>query len=414
MKSIILLSLLFSSLSNAQWERVPEIPASRVVYSLLAVHDTLYAGTDSIVYVGINGGTLWTPGTPVAVTPDFIGCMVKVRNVLLAGTFHKGIFKSSNDGLSWQPMSSGLSGLGAMDVSNLLVRGDSVIAGTLGASVFITGSDLSHPWTPWGDSLADYQGDNVFKMLAVGSTVLAGAGANGYMFRYSDLQPWWNPIAINTPRIVGQIVAGMASGKSSVVAGAIEGFYRSTNEGVSWVGTNAVIPPLTFAISILYHDSTYIALTSSPLSSSLLKSSDEGQSWVSLGEIAIPNLLTCAVVDDTLFLGGGGGLWRAPLSRVITSAGVSSARPSVFRLAQNFPNPFNPTTTIIYELSGPSHVSLIVYDMLGRQVAVLVNGRGEAGVQKVTFDGSNLASGLYFYRLQAGTYVETKKLILLH
>ena len=79
----------------------------------------------------------------------------------------------------------------------------------------------------------------------------------------------------------------------------------------------------------------------------------------------------------------------------------------------NYPNPFNPSTTIKYELPKNSEVRLSVYDMLGREVSVLVNERSDAGVHEVKFDGSTLATGVYFYRLQAGDFVQSKKLVLL-
>jgi hypothetical protein len=87
--------------------------------------------------------------------------------------------------------------------------------------------------------------------------------------------------------------------------------------------------------------------------------------------------------------------------------------PSSFGLLQNYPNPFNPTTVIGCQLPMTSDVKLVVYDLLGREVSVLVNERKDSGVYDVKFDGSNLASGVYFYRLQAGTFVETKKLLLI-
>jgi hypothetical protein len=98
---------------------------------------------------------------------------------------------------------------------------------------------------------------------------------------------------------------------------------------------------------------------------------------------------------------------------MITDVESGRLLPSSFALLQNYPNPFNPSTTIRYELPGTSHVILSVYDMLGREVSVLVNDRREAGVYEVKFDGSNLASGVYIYRLQAGNFVQSKRFILL-
>jgi hypothetical protein len=78
----------------------------------------------------------------------------------------------------------------------------------------------------------------------------------------------------------------------------------------------------------------------------------------------------------------------------------------------NYPNPFNPTTAISYELSADSHVTLKVYDVLGREVETLVNQNQKVGKYDVTFDGSRLASGVYFYRLVAGNRVMTRKMLL--
>ena len=94
-----------------------------------------------------------------------------------------------------------------------------------------------------------------------------------------------------------------------------------------------------------------------------------------------------------------------------------NAVPAKFELSQNYPNPFNPSTVISYQLSVNSHVTLKVYDVLGKEVATLVNGRQEAGSYNVTFNAGNgtrsLSSGVYFYRLDAGSFVSTKKLILM-
>jgi hypothetical protein len=87
--------------------------------------------------------------------------------------------------------------------------------------------------------------------------------------------------------------------------------------------------------------------------------------------------------------------------------------PDRFELSQNYPNPFNPTTVISYQLPTTAMVTLKVYDVLGREVATLVNARQSAGTYSVTFNGAALASGVYFYRLQTGSFVQTKKLMLM-
>ncbi len=91
---------------------------------------------------------------------------------------------------------------------------------------------------------------------------------------------------------------------------------------------------------------------------------------------------------------------------------VDAGLPKTFALEQNYPNPFNPTTIINYQLPTASTVSLKIYDVLGKEVATLVNARQEAGSYNFTFNASNLASGIYFYRLQAGSFVQTKKMML--
>jgi hypothetical protein len=87
--------------------------------------------------------------------------------------------------------------------------------------------------------------------------------------------------------------------------------------------------------------------------------------------------------------------------------------PEVFFLGQNYPNPFNPATTIRYGLPNRSRVTLIVFNTLGQQIALLQNGEQDAGYYEVKFDGSGLSSGMYFYRLQAAEYVQARKLLLI-
>ena len=89
-----------------------------------------------------------------------------------------------------------------------------------------------------------------------------------------------------------------------------------------------------------------------------------------------------------------------------------SAIPDDFALSQAYPNPFNPVTQIQYALPEDIHVELIVYDILGRQVAELINTDQQAGYHKAVWNGNNNASGLYFVKMTAGSYIRTQKLML--
>jgi hypothetical protein len=91
----------------------------------------------------------------------------------------------------------------------------------------------------------------------------------------------------------------------------------------------------------------------------------------------------------------------------------ASALPSGYSLAQNVPNPFNPVTTIGYDLPQASEVSLTIYTIAGQKAAVLADGYQEAGHHSVLFDGSGFANGVYLYRLEAGSFVETRRMVLL-
>jgi hypothetical protein len=158
-------------------------------------------------------------------------------------------------------------------------------------------------------------------------------------------------------------------------------------------------------------------------------STNNGTSWSDVDLGFTTNLVTALAISGTdLFAGTNvGDVWRRPLSDMITGIkDPSSGPPERFALAQNYPNPFNPSTNIGYTIAsskeqvagsmkqvGMERVRLAVYDLLGREVAVLVDGYQAPGEHHVTFDARRLASGIYFYRLIAGGQALSRKLVLL-
>ncbi|HEX9934549.1 MAG TPA: T9SS type A sorting domain-containing protein, partial [bacterium] len=146
-------------------------------------------------------------------------------------------------------------------------------------------------------------------------------------------------------------------------------------------------------------------------------STDNGTSWIPVNTgLTQLHIRTLAVIGNDLIAGvEAGGVWRRPLSEMIQSGVGESpgAGPVAFRLEQNFPNPFNPATTICYSLPSPAEVRLAVYDVTGREVVVLEEGKQPAGEHRVEFDGKSYGSGMYICRLEADSRILTQKMILL-
>lgn len=145
-------------------------------------------------------------------------------------------------------------------------------------------------------------------------------------------------------------------------------------------------------------------------------STNNGTSWTAASTgLTTVDVLSLAVSGTNLFAGTyGDGLWRRSLSEMVTSVNrLSTDLPTRFNLAQNYPNPFNPSTTISFSLPSKSFVSLKVFDALGREVSVLVAEELSPGSYSRHWNASNVPSGVYFYRFQAGEYTDTKKMLLL-
>jgi PKD domain/Secretion system C-terminal sorting domain len=111
-------------------------------------------------------------------------------------------------------------------------------------------------------------------------------------------------------------------------------------------------------------------------------------------------------------ISGNGGNIIIPIDYLVDVEKLSDV-PTEYNLSQNYPNPFNPATSIEFAIPRSSNVSLKIYDMLGKEVSSLLNEKKQPGTYKITFDASNLASGVYVYRLETNEFLDTKKLVLL-
>jgi len=354
----------------------------------------LFAATDDGVFQSVDSGKHWgRPATGLAGIRVFDFAMISSHAAtdgvqVFAGT-DNGVFLSTNFGKTWTTKNAGFAYL---DVRTLAVDssagvGDSsyFYAGTDGAGMYVSTNNGTN-WSKTGMGFSEDE-DYLFSLLVVPGPTTTGevyvvAGTGGGVCVSSDHGKTWTKTATLRPGYSGPVryehVLSLAAYGTTLFAGLMRasaglpgGVFATTDMGVTW--RNVSTGMAGYAVNALViHNSYLYAGTSS------------------------------------------NSVWKRPLSEMITPVNATGIElPCRFGLEQNYPNPFNPTTTIAYALPRSAMVRLCVYDILGREVAVLVNERRDAGFHEVKFDGSNLASGVYFYRLTAGDFVQSKRMLVL-
>jgi len=193
---------------------------------------------------------------------------------------------------------------------------------------------------------------------------------------------------------------------------------RTTNGGVTWTGqSSGTLNPLQGVSFTDANTGTAVGLTTQ--SGTILRTTNGGGTWVSQSTRIASQLFGVSFTDANTgtAVGFDGTIVRTTTGGVVwvKEDGIGAGgKPEQSSLQQNYPNPFNPSTTIRYALPVRSHVTLTIYNPLGQQVSTLVEDEQEEGSHEVQFDASGLPSGMYLYRLTAGSFVQTRKLLLLH
>ena len=366
---------------------------------------------------------------------------------VFAGTACQGAYRSTDHGSSWRKVNVGLTDSSVLALS---VHAGNLIAGTLTGGIFRSTDD--------GDTWSNVLAGEMFVLdLAYSSsgTCVAGVAGNagggswGGVFISTNSGGQWTYAGL-------QLVSGVCVDSwGNIVASATDvysqtpvGIYRSTDNGSNWTNVYALSNlsiPLPFTTGFDGHffclaeslrtsvdegqswasllqnpDEAYDLISNSSghifaaTSGGVYHSTDDGMSWSPLNGGLTDTVVFSLALDSVGFLYAGtssGVVFRSVQSTTSVRSGAA-ASPSAYVLEQNYPNPFNPKTVISYQLSVASQVHLGVYDLLGRAVAVLVDEKKGAGSHSVSFDGMGLASGVYFYRLTAGSIVECRKMVL--
>ena len=416
--SLVTIMLLFivSQPAQSSWVQTNG-PSGGEVDCLAAMGGTIFAGSAIHgVYVTSNDGYTWNNYSNVLVNKSVMALAV-VGDSVFAGSQYDGVYLSTDTGVSWTPVNNGI---GNYAITALAVRDTFIYAGTLHSGVFRS-STRTIKWDAMNVGLSNL---NVQALAVCQGNLYAGTNGGG-VFWSRDKGMSWNPANDGLP---DSYIYSLASAGYLVYAGSLnDGVFRAGggNMLVVWVtptsGMSGVSP-----INALAATGTDAFAGTQQGGVSL--STNSGRDWNTVNTASLTNLhiLALALTKTELFAGtsGSGVFRRTLLDMGITPTGVQDPTtkrgsvPEKVFLDQNYSNPFNPTTRITFGLKEPAAVSLRIYDAAGRLVRVLVAGSLPGGTYAELWNGkdsggASVASGLYFYRLDAGSFTQTRKMILL-
>jgi len=396
--TVLLTVFFFISLNqknvSAQWVQMSSgIGNNESCFAIASSGTSVIAGMASIgIYRSTNNGVNWTS---TSLNNQSIFTLYVSGGTVYAGTSN-GIYTSVNNGANWTQ--SYLAGEG---VGSILTNGGFMFAGGTGVRVSSNGG------ASWIQYLATY---NIKALAVSGATIFAAATSSGVWKSTNNGTNWTLSLSGTDP------LTFLVSGANVYVSTSFSGLQMTSNSGTNWTQVSVT---MNYANSILNQDTYYIS--GRDLNLGVYLSSNGGSTWLERNQgfgVAPYTVLALCFHNTYVFAGTfGGSVWRRGYSELLSPAGVeliNSNVPENYFLSQNYPNPFNPSTKINYKIKSSGVVSLKVFDLLGKEVAALINEKQNAGSYAVDFNSAefNLPSGIYFYTLNAGEFKETKKMVL--
>lgn len=371
--------------------------------------NTGYAGgTGGILVKSTDGGTTWNNlVSPFGTTIIYAIRALDANNVFVVGGSGKG-FKSTDGGTTWTTLSLGT---GSLYYVNFTDKNLGVIGGGSGAVYKTTDGGITWNLLSTGTTstlyCAEFQDQNIGWLCGSGGTI-------AYT---KDGGATWK----KTPAFMGSTTL-----YDIAISG---GYIWITNEGGGIIrnfsNPDAIPVELTAFSAAANGNSVKLNWKTSTETNnkgfSIERKGSNEVSWISVGFVNGKG--TTALVSDYSFTDKPAvqdkysyRLKQVDFDGTSDYSGtveVNMTAPQSFSLSQNFPNPFNPSTTIKYSVPFASKVSVKIFDMLGKEVASLVNDTKQAGNYEVIFNATSLSSGIYFYKMQAGSFSDTKKLTLI-
>jgi photosystem II stability/assembly factor-like uncharacterized protein len=396
---------LFSTQLFAQWNKIEEI-TSPFVYSALFDGDDFFVGGDSL-YISRDRGLTWQSTTLNGQTIE-ITALFKYDNKIFAGTYGSGVFYSSNNGISWQNYNFGLSSF-ALYAKKFVLSGDTIFYATDGGGIYFLLNN-SDTWQSYNQNLPSNIAWTINDLVVTDKNLIASAGGSGFYYLRPKGSPEWIEKRIQTPQGIYTTPNALLSTGNIVFSGSRFGIYKSLDEGNTFDSVGISAMDMSVVSFVKDKNRIYAGYTRSSGNDFFVWYTDDfGDNW-NIFDHQFQFLLHLYIYDNKIWAGTNDGLWYKELE---TTSIEPIEKPNAFNLSQNYPNPFNPSTKISWQSPTGSWQTLKVYDLLGNEIAVLIDEYKPAGFYEISFNASELASGMYFYKLQIGNYSETKKMILL-
>lgn len=382
-------------------------------------------GTNRTIDGGLDNWEHIYGGDGFYVTVDFNN-----SNIIYAEYQNGGLGKSTDGGFSWEYALSGIDGSEPTNWSTpVIMDPNSSNILYFGTHSLYRTTDGTANWNKVSPQLTDWISGR--RLGTITTIAVAPTNSNVIYVGTDDAHVWvspdngvnWNDISSGLPeRWVTRVVVDPSD--ENIVYVTFNGLkwrdpqphvFRSTNKGTDWTDISSNLPDApvnAFAVDNNYSDILYVGNDVG-----MYVSFDTGQNWEVLGE-GLPVLpvgdIKIHPTQNYLVAGTyGRSMYKIDLNLVTNTGDDRQDFLNSFKLYQNYPNPFNPNTTISWDSPVSGHQTIKIYDVTGKEIVTLVNEIKTAGKHQVEFNASSLASGVYFYKIEAGNFTETKKMVVL-
>jgi photosystem II stability/assembly factor-like uncharacterized protein len=352
--------------------------------------------------VSTNGGVNWIYDIGTGITTTLYGLKMVNANVGYASGSSGKMFKTTNGGMNWDSVSF-VGATSTLYCPDFISVDTGWVSGSSGTVYKTVNGGLNWSLQTTGITSTLYRIDMVNALTGyfIGSsgacrkTTDGGTTWTAQTSNYSSTLYWINMIDVNSGYIGG-------------IGGTLR---RTTNGGANW---DTVVTPISasqYSISFPNMNTGYVVGSAGYT----FRTSNGGTSWEIKNSGASTLNAVYAKGYDSAFVAGSGAIVQKYYNGLVGGITWHNQVPEKYTLEQNYPNPFNPVTTIKFGLPKTANVTLKVYDILGREVSILFNNVAlNAGTVVYNFDGTDLASGVYFYSLIVNnTKIDTKRMVLL-